>query len=136
LESHALLGFTSYQSEVNEIDGQNPNTNAANSTATANFKRTSMFDGSLDDMIDGTSCSSIVPAAATVNGIRVSLFTQITNRSYQSWDDLITIKTLLLFSFKVKTSTTEVVVNSQSEYNAIVNGCTTANLQDKMLFHR
>jgi hypothetical protein len=28
-------------------------------------------------MIDGTSCSSIVlPAAATVNGIRVSLFTQ------------------------------------------------------------
>jgi hypothetical protein len=49
----ALLGFTR-QSEVNEIDGQNPNTNAANSTATANFKRTSMFDGSLDDMIDGT----------------------------------------------------------------------------------
>jgi hypothetical protein len=30
----ALLGFTSCQSEVNEIDGQNPNTNAANSTAT------------------------------------------------------------------------------------------------------
>jgi hypothetical protein len=55
----ALLGFTSCQSEVNEIDGQNPNTNAANSTATANFKRTSMFDGSLDDMIDGTSCSIV-----------------------------------------------------------------------------
>jgi hypothetical protein len=69
-------------------------------------------------MIDGTSCSSIVlPAAATVNGIRVSLFTQeITNRSYQSWDDLITIKTLLLqFPLKVKTSTYTEVVNSQSE---------------------
>jgi hypothetical protein len=49
---HELLGLLR-QSEVNEIDGQNPNTNAANSTA-ANFKRTSMFDGSLDDMIDGT----------------------------------------------------------------------------------
>jgi hypothetical protein len=33
----------------------------------------------------------------------------------------------LQFPLKVKTSTyTEVVVNSQSEYNAIVNGCTTA----------
>jgi exonuclease III len=88
-----------------------------------------MFDGSLDDMIDGTSCSSIVlPAAATVNGIRVSLFTQA------DYEQVISIlgrfnndqDTVTLQFLKVKTSTYTKVVNSQSEYNAIVNGCTTA----------
>jgi hypothetical protein len=51
---------------------------AANSTATANFKRNSMFDGSLDDMI---GCSVFVLPAAAVNGIRVLFCKQITNRS-------------------------------------------------------
>lgn len=127
----ALFGFTSCQSEVNEIDGQNPNTNAANSTATTNFKRTAMFDGSADDMLDGTSCSSIVlPAIATVNGIRVSLFTQLDYQQVltifgQFNNDQDTV--ILQFPLRVKTSNyTEVVVNSQSEYNAIVNGCTAA----------
>jgi hypothetical protein len=127
----ALFGFTSCQSEVNEIDGQNPNTNAANSTATTNFKRTAMFDGSVDDMFDGTSCSSIVlPTIATINGIRVSLFTQADYQQVltifgQFNNDQDTV--VLQFPLRVKTSNyTEVVVNSQSEYNAIVNGCTTA----------
>lgn len=126
----ALFGFTSCQSEVNEVDGQNPNTNAANSTATTNFKRTAMFDGSADDMLDGTSCSSIVlPAVATVNGVRVSLFTQLDYQQvisifgqYNNDQDTV----VLQFPLKVKTSSyTEVAVNSQAEYNAIVNSCTT-----------
>ena len=127
----ALFGFTSCQSEVNEVDGQNPNTNGANSTATTNFKRTAMFDGSEDDMLDGTSCSSIVlPAVATVNGTRVTLLTQLDYQQVisilgQFNNDQDTV--VLQFPLKVKTSTyTEVVVNSQSEYNAIVNGCTSA----------
>jgi len=127
----ALLGFTSCQSEVNEIDGQNPNTNAANSTATTTFKRTAMFDGSADDMLDGTSCSSIVlPAVATVNGTRVTLFSQLDYQQVisilgQFNNDQDTV--VLQFPLKVKTSNyTEVVVNSQSEYNAIVNSCTSA----------
>lgn len=127
----ALLGFTSCQSEVNEVDGQNPNTNSANSTATTNFKRTGMFDGSSDDMLDGTSCSSIVlPAVATVNGVRVSLLTQLDYQQVisilaQSNTNQDTV--VLQFPLKVKTSNyTEVIVNSQTEYNAIVNGCTTA----------
>jgi hypothetical protein len=70
-----------------------------------------------------------LPAAATVNGIRVSLFTQADYEQVISilgrFNDQDTVT--LQFPLKVKTSTyTEVVVNSQSEYNAIVNGCTTA----------
>jgi hypothetical protein len=41
-----------------------------------NLKRTSMYDGSFDDFIDGASCSSIVlPAIAKVNGSQVTLLT-------------------------------------------------------------
>jgi hypothetical protein len=58
---------------VDDVQGENPNTNAANSTT--NLKRTSMYDGSFDDFIDGASCSSIVlPAIAKVNGSQVTLF--------------------------------------------------------------
>jgi hypothetical protein len=53
----AIFGFTSCQSEVDDVQGENPNTNA-NST-TANNLKTSMYDGSFDDFIDA-SCSSIV----------------------------------------------------------------------------
>jgi hypothetical protein len=55
----AIFGFTSCQSEVDDVQGENPNTNAANSTTANNLKRTSMYDGSFDDFIDGASCSSI-----------------------------------------------------------------------------
>jgi hypothetical protein len=127
----ALLGFTSCQSEVDEVDGQNPNTNAANSTTTTNFKRTAMYDGSFDDFIDGASCSSIMlPAKATVNGIQVNLLTQLDYQQvitilgkYNNDQDSVTLQ----FPLKVKTSNyTEVTVNNQAEYNAIVNACTTA----------
>jgi hypothetical protein len=52
-ELMAIFGFTSCQSEVDDVQGENPNTNAANSTTANNLKRTSMYDGSFDDFIDG-----------------------------------------------------------------------------------
>src|SRR5215207_6411353 len=74
----SIIGFTSCQSEVDNVEGQNPNTNNANSTTANNLKRTSMFDGSSDDFLDGNSCSSVLfPAAATVNGTQVSLLSQL-----------------------------------------------------------
>ncbi|MFQ3172997.1 MAG: hypothetical protein ACI9WT_000053 [Flavobacterium sp.] len=127
----SILGFTSCQSEVDDVQGQNPNTNAANSTTANNMKRTSMYDGSFDNFIDGTSCSSIVlPATATVNGVKVNLFSQF------SYTQVISIlgeynddqdSVVLQFPLKVKLSNyTEVVVNNQTEYNSILNTCSSA----------
>lgn len=127
----ALLGFTSCQSEIDEVNGDNPNTNNANSTATTNFTRTAMFDGSVDDFIDGTSCSSILfPATAIVNGTQVSLLSTL------DYQQVITIlgqfnndqdSVVLQFPLRVMTSNyTEVTVNNQAEYNAIVNACSSA----------
>lgn len=127
----ALLGFTSCQSEIDNVEGQNPNTNTANSTTAKNLKRTSMYDGSFDDFIDGTSCSSIVlPAVVKVNGVQVSLLSQL------DYQQVISIlgqfnndqdSVVLQFPLKIKKSDyTEVTVNSQTEYNSILNACTSA----------
>lgn len=127
----AILGFTSCQSEVDDVQGENPNTNSANSTTTTNLKRTSMYDGSFDDFLDGASCSSIVlPATAKVNGTTVTLFSQL------DYQQVISIfgqfnndqdTAVLQFPLKVKLSNyTEVSVANQTEYNAIINACTSA----------
>ena len=127
----SILGFTSCQNEVNDVNGDNPNTNNSTSKTTSNFKRTAMYDGSADDFLDGNSCTSIAfPAFATVNGTRVSLLSEL------SYSQVLTIlgrfnddNDTVVFDFplKVKTSNyTEVTVNSQAEYNAILSACSTA----------
>jgi hypothetical protein len=127
----AILGFTSCQSEIDDVQGENPNTNSANSTTTTNLKRTSMYDGSFDDFLDGASCSSIVlPATAKVNGVQVSILSQLDYQQVisifgQLNNDQDTV--VLQFPLKVKLSNyTEVTVNNQTEYNAILNACTSA----------
>jgi hypothetical protein len=57
---------------VDDVQGENPNTNAANSTTANNLKRTSMYD-SFDDFIDGACSSIVLPAIAKVNGSQVTL---------------------------------------------------------------
>ena len=125
-----ILGFTSCQSEIANVQGTNPNTNSANSTTTSNLKRTSMYDGSFDDVLDGASCSSIIlPASAKVNGIQVSFLSQFDYQQVisifgQSNSDQDTV--VLQFPLQVRLSNyTETTVNNQSEYNAILTACTS-----------
>ena len=129
----AILGFTSCQSEIDNEQGENPNTNSANSTTTSNLKRTSMYNGSFDDFLDGASCSSILfPVTAKVNGVQVSILSQLDYQQVisilgQYNDDQDTV--VLQFPLKVKLSNySEVVVNSQTEYNAILTACTAAEV--------
>ncbi|WP_418263014.1 hypothetical protein [Flavobacterium faecale] len=130
----ALLGFTSCQNEIDEVSGDNPN--GTNSTTANNIRRTTMYDGSFDDFLDGASCSSIVlPATATVNGIKITLFSQLDYQQVISIigrynDDQDSV--VLQFPLKVKTSNySEVTVNNQNEYNAIVNACTQAEAEGR-----
>jgi hypothetical protein len=126
-----LLGFTSCQSEIDDLQGQNPNTNSANSTTTKNLERTSMYDGSFDDFLDGASCSSLLlPVTAKINGVQVTILSQLDYQQVisifgQLNNDLDTV--VLQFPFKVKLSYyTEATVTNQSEYNAILNACKSA----------
>jgi len=133
----SVFGFIGCQNEVNSEQGQNPNTNSANSTTTNNLKRTSMHDGSYDDFLDGNSCSSIIlPTAAVINGQRISILTQLDYQQVirilaqsNSNQDVITLQ----FPLSVRLSNyTEVVINNQNEFNALKTTCnqTEASSQD------
>ncbi|MCG2462826.1 hypothetical protein K8352_18830 [Flavobacteriaceae bacterium F89] len=53
-----IVLFGSCQEDIN-IDTSNPDTNNSDSVFTAKAKRTSMFDGSFDDMLDNSPCTAI-----------------------------------------------------------------------------
>ena len=132
-----FITFTSCQDELDNEQGENPNTNTADSVTANNLKRTSMYDGSFDDFIDGTSCTSVLlPVTATVNGQLVSIVNQ---SDYQTVINILglfnndTDTVTLQFPLTVRLSNyTEVVVSNQTEYNAIIDACeqAEANGQD------
>ncbi|WP_111660334.1 hypothetical protein [Olleya aquimaris] len=124
----SLLIFSSCQDEIDNENGDNPNTNTANSQTASNLERTSMYDGSFDDFLDGVSCSSILlPVTATVNGTQITIVNQ---SDYQQVLDILAEfnndndTVVLQFPLTVTLSNyTEVVVTSQAEYDAIVSAC-------------
>ncbi|WP_452232528.1 hypothetical protein [Lacinutrix sp. MEBiC02595] len=127
----ALFSLLSCQDEIDNENGENPNTNSADSQTADNLTRTSMFDGSFDDFLDGVSCSSILlPVTATINGTSITIlnevdYTQVLNILGQFNTDEDTV--VLQFPLTVSLSNyTEVVVTSQGEYDALVDACEAA----------
>jgi hypothetical protein len=127
----SFIGFTSCQDEIDNENGENPNTNSANSVAARNLERSSMNDGSFDDFLDGNSCSSILlPVTATINGTQVTIISQ---SSYQQIINILAEfnndddEVVFQFPLTVQLSNyTEVVVTTQGEYDAIVDACQQA----------
>lgn len=127
----SILSFTSCQDEIDVENGQNPNTNSSTSPTANNLERSSMYDGSFDDFLDGISCSSILlPVTATINNIEVTL---INESDYQLVLNILGLLTNdddsieLQFPLTVKLSNyTEVQVANQSEYDALIAACEEA----------
>ena len=126
-----LLTFTSCQDELDNENGQNPNTNSADSQTASRLERSSMYDGSFDDFLDGISCSSILlPVTATVNGNQVSIINQA---DYQQVIDILgefntdNDTVVLQFPLSVRLSNyTEVVITTQGEYDDLIDACEQA----------
>lgn len=127
----SLLTFTSCQDEIDNENGQDPNTNNANSRTAKNLERSSMHDGSFDDFLDGISCSSVLlPVTATVNGTQVTIINQIDYQQvlniigeFNDDDDTVVFQ----FPITVQLSNyTTVVVANQAEYNALIDACEEA----------
>lgn len=126
----SILLLTSCQDEIDSETGENPNTNSANSQTASNLERSSRSDGSFDDFIDGTSCSSLLlPVVATVNGTQVTIISESDYSTvidilaqFTNDDDSVTLQfpvTVMLSNY------TEVVVTNQSEYDDIIAACET-----------
>ena len=129
----ALLSFTSCQDEIDNETGENPNTNtnSADSQTTSNLKRSSMYDGSFDDFLDGTSCSSLLlPLTATINSTQITI---VSETDYQQVINILgqfnTDDDTIVFQFPVSVALsnyTQVVVTNQAEFDAIVEACEAA----------
>ncbi|AUC83371.1 hypothetical protein [Lacinutrix sp. Bg11-31] len=126
-----LLSFTSCQDEIDKETGEHPNTNTASSQTATNLKRASMYDGTFDDFLDGTSCSSLLlPVTATVNGTQVAIASEV---DYQQVIDILGVlntdidTVVLQFPVTVALNNyTQVVITNQTEYNAIIDACNQA----------
>ena len=126
-----VLTFSSCQDELDNENGQNPNTNSADSQTASNLERSSMYDGSFDDFLDGISCSSILlPVTATVNGTQVSIISQ---SDYQQVIDILgefnTDDDTIVFQFPLTvrmSNYTEVLITTQGEYDALIDACEQA----------
>ena len=132
----AILGFTSCQSEESTEVGTNPNANSSTSPTASNYERAAMNDGSDDDFLDGNACTELLfPLTATVNGQQITLisksdFSSVLNIMGEFNDDSDSVT--FDFPITVKTSNyTEVVVNNQSDFNALKQECENAEAQGK-----
>jgi hypothetical protein len=128
----SLIGFTSCQDNDDDIMAEeNPDANTSNSQTAQNLERSSMYNGSFDDFLDGASCSSILlPVTATVNGTEVNVETEAEYRTvidilaeYNNDED----EVVLHFPITVNISNyTQVEIASQSEYNVLLLACEQA----------
>ncbi len=127
----SFIGLTSCQKPIDIKNGQNPNTNSADSQTASNLERSSMYDGSFDDFLDGISCSSILlPVVATVNGIQVTILTESDYQlvlnilgQFNTDNDSVTLQ----FPLTVKMSNyTEAIITNQLEYDALIDACYAA----------
>ena len=127
----SIFAFTSCQDEIDNENGVRENTNNASSPTASNLERTSMYDGSFDDFLDGLSCSSILfPVTATVNGIEITLINEADYELVTNILDLLNNdedEVVLQFPFSVKLSNyTEAQVTNQTEYDALIDSCNLA----------
>lgn len=127
----SFLGLTSCQDEIDNENGQNPNTNSANSETANNLERSSMYDGSFDDFLDGMSCSSILlPVTATINNTEITIVSEsqynlVLNILGEFTNDEDSIE--FQFPLSVKLSNyAEVQIANQTEYDALMNACEQA----------
>lgn len=130
----SVLAFTSCQDEIDNENGDNPNTNSADSPTAQSLERTSMYDGSFDDFLDGISCSSVLlPVTATVNDQQVTIVSQSDYQlvldilgEFTNDDDSVQFQ----FPLTVRLSNyTEVVIANQTEFDQLMDACEDAEQQ-------
>jgi len=127
----SIFTLTSCQDEIDNENGDRTNTNNASSPTANNLERSSQYDGSFDDFLDGSSCSSILlPVVATINNTQITIITQSDYNlvlnilgKFTNDNDTITFQ----FPISVRLSNyTEVQITNQTEYDALLDACQEA----------
>lgn len=124
----AILGC---MKEIDLTEGENPNTNNANSETTNYYKRIGMYDGSFDDLIDNISCSSVkLPVSLLANNIPLTI-TKIAD--YQLVLNIFNLSPIdtdtVVFNFPItilNQDYSQTSVTSQSQFNNLSALCNQA----------
>lgn len=117
--------------EIDLTEGENPNTNNANSETTNYYKRIGMYDGSFDDLIDNISCSSVkLPVSLLANNIPLTI-TKIAD--YQLVSNIFNLSPIdtdtVVFNFPItilNQDYSQTSVTSQSQFNNLSALCNQA----------
>ena len=133
----SILSLTSCQDEIDDENGNNPNTNSATSPTAQNLERTAMYDGSFDDFLDDVSCSSVLfPVTVIVDNTEITL---VSESDYELVLDIIGEFTddddSVQFQFPITvqlSNYTQVVINNEAELDALEDACDDAedNFED------
>lgn len=116
-----LLSVMSYSCQDDmDIDTSNPDTNNGDSVFTAKAKRNTMFDGSLDDILDLSPCTSVqLPVDILLNTVPVRI---------ENTSDLAIIGDgdVMEFSFPITLTNynyEQITVGDQTELSVIMEQC-------------
>jgi len=117
--------------EIDLTEGENPNTNNANSETSNYYKRIGMYDGSFDDLIDNISCSSVkLPVSLLANNIPLTI-TKIAD--YQLVLNIFNLSPIdtdtVVFNFPItiiNQDYSQTSVTSQSQFNNLSGLCNQA----------
>jgi len=131
-----VLIFTSCREEVTiDIPGTDGSTLKANTAVADLMLRTSLKDGSKDNIIDHANCLSIkLPVTVIVNGQEIIINTE---EDYELIEDIFdefdndTDEIEIIFPISVINSNfNEMVMNTQGEHHNYMNGCNGENEMD------
>ncbi len=116
-----LLTIISCQDDI-DIDTSTEETNNSESVFTSKAQRNTMFDGSLDDVLDNAPCFAVqLPVSVLLNGIETNIST-LTDLNLIGETDVVE----LFFPITITNyDYTETVINSEEEFNQVVDDCET-----------
>lgn len=111
--------ITSCQNDI-DIDTSNNDTNNSDSVFTSKVRRTSMFNGAFDDILDGSPCFAIqYPINILLNTIPTTLNSQ-TDLGIITATDIIQISYPIVLTNYDYTETT---ITNQQEFNTAISSC-------------
>lgn len=117
--------------EIDLTEGENPNTNNANSETSNYYKRIGMYDGSFDDLIDNISCSSVkLPVSLLANNIPLTITSTADYQLVLNIFNLSPIDTdTVVFNFPItilNQDYSQTSVTSQGQFNNLSALCNQA----------
>ncbi|WP_139958382.1 hypothetical protein [Flavicella sediminum] len=114
------------------------NTNTKNSETTNLYKRTSMLDGSLDDIIDANSCALVqLPITVLANNISLTIATEADYILIENiFNQLPTDTDTLVLNYPITVTLydyTEVVLNNTTDLAELKKRCDAIPLEDRAI---